>query len=98
MTYKVLLTEQDKPIHIELEHEPYDGVVFRFTSIQMRPVNEEMRLRFCYEILEDPLDKTKEMSQSETISFEKHIADVLLELVLTTNAHRDHSSSEPDSE
>lgn len=95
--WKKLLTEKDEPLHMTCEeNDAYDGVVWAFKTVSIHDsLLGHAKMKFDYEILEDPNGKTDFATVEEKMEFENFLGDCLLHLVEETNANRNDNPEEP---
>jgi hypothetical protein len=71
-------TQENLPIIIQ-EGE-YEGLVYRYGSIQFKEEDEQMKLIFDYDIIKNPTDQTNdELDEDE--KFQNYLGDLLVEIL-----------------
>ena len=97
--FRTVLTEDDTPMQVHIDNESkYSDIVFNFKTIAIKDTwFGNAKIRFTYEIIDDPNNLVEKFSKSDTIEFQHYLGDILLELVVGTNEGRNGDTAEPDS-
>ena len=100
MGYKVVLKEEDIPLQVAIDNKsPYDGIIFNYKTVAIKDtIFGNCKVKFTYDIIEDPLELISKMSYNEKQEFERHLGDILLEIVsdiVGADANRDDNTPEP---
>jgi hypothetical protein len=95
--YKLLMSEDDEPMRVSIDYDdsPYKGVVFEYKTVSVKnTVFGNVKVKFDYNILEDPQKIVENFDLDSKIQFEQFLGEILLDLVVETSELRGKTTIE----